>query len=271
MLLRFKKSIAGYTAAVCAALCLYGCNKLPDGVLDKNEMVDLLVDIHKGESVVELQRGIYYNDSLKKVMKQSILLKHGVTQAQLDTSFVWYGNHIEDYLEVYDEVISRLEGELKEVQVSGMATPVFAEGDSTNVWPMSSTYKIADGDFYRNIIFEINPDENWKNGDNYQLQFKAVNSRQHVPNVKAVVYAEYDNGRVEFRPSSSLNNNWLKVRLVTDSMKMPQKVFGSISYELEPGENVYLDSISLVRTRNRRETYYERNGQRAFTLPKIDD
>lgn len=270
-MLRLKRSIIKCVTAGCAALSLYGCNKLPEGVLNKNEMIDLLVDIHKGESVVELQRGVYYNDSLKKMLKQSILLKHGVSQAQLDTSFVWYGNHIEDYIDVYEKVISRLEDELKVVQGNRMSTPVFAEGDSTNIWPMSSTFKLADGDIYRNINFEILPDDTWKNGDNYQLQFKVINSRQPSPNIKAVVYAGYDNGRVEFRPSASLNNNWLKVRLVTDSTKMPERVFGYIYYELETGENIYLDSISLVRTRNRVDTYYERNGQRAFTLPKIDE
>lgn len=269
-MLRLNGPIFKCVMAGCAALTIQGCNKLPEGVLDKDEMVDLLVDIHKGESVVELQRGVYSNDSLRKVLKQSILRKHGVTQAQLDTSFVWYGNHVEDYISIYDDVIVRLEDELKNAQGSSVVTPVFAEGDSTNIWPMSPTFRIADGDVYRNINFEITPDENWKPGDNYQLQLKVINSRQPMPGVKAVVYAEYDNGRVEFRLSSSISNDWLRVRLVTDSTKLPTSVFGTISYVIEPGENIYLDSISLVRTRNRRDTYYERNGQRAFTLPKSE-
>lgn len=248
----------------CIVIFMISCKKLPEGVLGEKEMVDLLVDIHKGESVIDFQRGIYYNDSLKKTLKQSILLKHGVTQSQLDTSFVWYGNHIEDYIKIYDEVITRLENELTEVKGNNMSTPVFAEGDSINVWPLSSTYKFTDRDLITNLLFELQPDNTWQNGDNYQMQFKVVNSRQSNPEVRAFVYAKYDNGRVEFRPSSTSYNNWIKVRLVTDSTKMPVKIYGAISYQPQNGENIYIDSISLVRTRNRRDTYYERNGQRSF-------
>lgn len=249
------------------ALCASGCTKLPEGVLGKDEMVDLLVDIHKGEGVVDLQRGAYYNDSLKKVVKQSILLKHGVTQARLDTSFVWYGNHIEDYLMIYDEVIKELEDELKNAKGSKLKAPVFAEGDSIDVWQLSHTYKMSHNDKLQNIVFDLSKDDTWEMGDNYLLRFKLLNSRNGAPRVKAVVYASYDDGRIEFRQSSAAANDWVRVRLVTDSTMFPTTVFGSITYNPEAGDCVYIDSVSLVRTRNRKETYFERNGQRTIALP----
>ncbi len=247
-----------------------GCTKLPDGVLDKKEMAALLADIHKGESVVEMQRGVYSGDSMKKVVKQSILLKHGVTQAQLDTSFVWYGNHIEDYLSIYEDVIKQLEEEQKTVKGSKNQSPVFSEGDSIDIWPLSRTYKLSDSNILQNINFAMERDSTWKNGDNYILQFKLVNNRQQVPQARAVIYAVYADGRVEFRPSSTLNN-WVKVRLVTDSTVQPVSLAGSISYQFEPKENVYIDSVSLVRTRNRKDTYFERNGQRTIVFPKATE
>lgn len=250
---------------------MMGCTKLPEEVLDKKEMSSLLVDIHKGESVVEMQRGVFSTDSMKKVIKQSILMKHGVTQAQLDTSFVWYGNHIEDYLEIYEDVISRLEEEQLTVKGNRLQSPVFAEGDSIDIWPLSNTYKLSVSEELQNVTFEMKCDSTWKNGDNYILQFKLINNRQQVANAKAIIYAEYENGRVEFRPSSAINNDWVKVRLVTDSTMQPLSVYGAIMYEYSPNENVYLDSVSLVRTRNRKETYFERNGQRTILLkPKAE-
>lgn len=251
------------------ALCVVGCTQLPDEVLDKDDMVDLLVDIHKGESVVDIQRGAYSNDSLKKVVKQSILLKHGVTQAQLDSSFVWYGNHIEDYLKIYDEVIKVLEDELKQSKGSTRNAPVFAEGDSIDVWPMSRTYKLSHGDLVRNIVFDMPKDDTWEKGDNYLLQFKLLNNRNNAPGIKAVVYAAYDDGRIELRPSSTVTNGWVRVRLVTDSTRYPSSVFGAITYSPDDGGSVYLDSVSLVRTRNRKDTYFERNGQRTISIKDI--
>lgn len=255
----------------CIAFCSISCSKLPDNVLNKKDMTTLLVDIHKGESVVELQRGYFSSDSMKKMVKQSILQKHGVSQAQLDTSFVWYGNHIEDYIEIYDEVIANLEEDLKSVKGRKGASPIFAEGDSIDIWPLSHTYKLSSQDSLQNIVFKIDKDSTWKHGDNYTLQFKLMNSRQNIPLIKAILFADYADGRVEFRPTSSVSRNWLKVRLVTDSLAKPDVVYGSISYQFEPGEVVYLDSISLVRTRNRKETYNERHGQRTYRFNKTED
>lgn len=270
-MLRVKGLIKRSILIASIAFCSVGCNKLPDDVLDKKEMTALLVDIHKGESVVEMQRGYFPTDSMKKMVKQSVLLKHGVSQAQLDTSFVWYGNHIEDYIEIYDDVIANLEEELKSVKGRKGASPIFAEGDSIDIWPMSHTYKLAAQDSLHNIVFKIEKDSTWKHGDNYMLQFKLMNSRQNVPQIKAVIYADYDDGRVEFRPTSSVSHDWLKVRLVTDSLVKPSVVYGSISYQFEPGEVVYLDSISLVRTRNRKETYNERHAQRTYRFKQTEE
>lgn len=259
------KSILKATACA-TVLMTVGCNRLPEGILGKDEMVDLLVDIHKGESVVEMQRGIYRNDSLKKRVKQSILLRHGVTQAQLDTSFAYYGHHIEDYIEIYDKVIDNLETEVKDLKGYRGQTPIFAEGDSVDIWQLPRLYKISYADDARNIIFDIPRDSTWRKGDNYTLQLKILNSRQPQPSAKATLYAVYDTVKVELRPSTTVTNGHIKVRLVTDSTMLPDMVYGNITYDLLPGENIYIDSLSLVRTRNRKEHYYERNSQRTIKL-----
>lgn len=265
-MLHIKDILLRVLLTACVLVVAASCHKLPEGVLDKKQMVSLLTDIHKGESVVEMQRGIYASDSMKKAVKQSILLKHGVTQAQLDTSFVYYGNHIEDYIAIYDDVIKTLEEEMKTATGRKVSAPVFADGDSVNVWPLSPVYKLSANDDLRNIVFEIPKDDNWKSGDNYSLQFKILNSRQSVPQFKATLYAKYNNGKIELRPGGSVVNGWMKVRLVTDSTLSASSVYGVISFSLEEGENVYLDSISLVRLRNRSERYYERNSQRTYNF-----
>ena len=56
-----------------------GCNPAPDGVLSPDDMARLLADIHIGESVSETERRVFNNDSILRVLKQSILQKHGMT------------------------------------------------------------------------------------------------------------------------------------------------------------------------------------------------
>ena len=84
-------------------------------VLGKKEMASLLTDVHKGESLIEINHNQFSSDSMRRVMKQSVLDAHGVTQQQWDSSLSYYGRNIEQYIELYDIVIAGLEQELKNV------------------------------------------------------------------------------------------------------------------------------------------------------------
>ena len=80
---------------------LVACSSTPDYVLSEDDMAALLVDIHKGESYVDMHYNVYSDsrsDSLRKVLRQSILRKHNVSQELFDTSLVWYGHHIDTYI-----------------------------------------------------------------------------------------------------------------------------------------------------------------------------
>ena len=99
-------------------LVLIACNSTPGYVIGEDDMVSLLVDVHKGEAYVEMNSGSFYSDSLKKTFRQTIFMRHNVTQEQFDTSLMWYGHHIDQYKKVYDRVIERLEDEEKEIRLA---------------------------------------------------------------------------------------------------------------------------------------------------------
>lgn len=238
------------------AIGFVSCSDRPEYVLDKKEMTALLIDVHKGESVIENQRTRYSTDSMKKVMKQSVYANHGVTAAQVDSSLIWYGNHIEDYIEIYDKVIAGLEEELD----ARGEVPIFAEGDSVNVWSGSHSYRLDGTIPVRSITFSIDNDVNFIPGDNYQLNFKIVNNRYPVM-FKSGIYAEYIDGDMEYRHGSANYNGWQHIRLVTDSAKTVSRIFGSLRFNVGDDEIIYVDSVSLIRTRLREDTY-QRGSQR---------
>lgn len=245
------------------AIVAVACEELPEGILDQKQMTDLLVDIHKGESVAEMQRSIYGTDSMRKTLKQSILLAHNVTQEQLDSSFVWYGNHVEEYVEVYDAVILRLEEEKEQCRQAGLAAPVFAVGDSIDVWAGTHTYRLTADLGTSSIPFLIEPDENWEPGDNYTLQYKVINSRQSAPKINANIAVDYSDNVSEYRLTPTPTQGWNKVRLVLDSTRTATAIYGRIWFDLDSLDYIYLDSVSLVRTRCQRNTYRQRAGQRS--------
>lgn len=239
------------------------CRKTPNDVIPQEEMAQLLADIHKGEGVVETHRSGFRTDSMKSVLKQSIYAKHGVTAEQVDTSFVWYGHHIKEYMEVYTRVIEILEEEMDRTSALANADSQMAvSGDSADAWQWSKTYEITRMSPSRLITFALTPDENWEHGDVYSWAMKVSNNRSLIGSQMAV---EYDDGSVEWIDKNISEDGWNRLELVLDSTKTATSVFGMLTFEPTEKERVFLDSVALVRTRVNRYNYGRRSSQKKIT------
>ena len=72
-------------------------------------MTELLVDIHTTEGVMQVAGYNYGHDNEVKAIYAKVLEKHGVTQAQFDSSIVWYTDHPQYFQRVYPKVIKQLQ------------------------------------------------------------------------------------------------------------------------------------------------------------------
>ena len=106
-------------------LLLVACKSQPDYVIEEDRMVDILVDIHKTEAVINLNYSQFPTDEKKRIVREAVYMRHNTTKADFDTSLVWYGNHLDVYMNVYDRVIEKLkkeDAELKELIDKSKAT-----------------------------------------------------------------------------------------------------------------------------------------------------
>lgn len=258
-----------YITAVVAALSVTvcACSPTPDHVIPPDRMAPLIADIYKGESVIEFNRATYNNDSMKKVMKQSVFARHGVTSEQVDTSFVWYGHHVEEYIKVYDRVIEILENDLdkaRALDTSGSLQMAVA-GDSVDTWQSARHYKFNTLSPAEYISFAIDRDDTWEKGDSYLWQFKLLNGRSKVT---AMLGVDYENGPTEFTTNTSDDDGWTKIRLTVDSTRTPSRLYGYLRVNTAPDENMYIDSVSLIRTRVNPLEYSRRYKLKKFNYGK---
>lgn len=251
--------IKSATALVLPALLAASCSRIPDYVIQPDPMADLLVDIYKSESVIEMQRSRFYSDSLKTLLRQTIYHNHNVTRDMVDTSYVWYGQHIEEYLKVHDKAIAMLEKELAEETGKKI---IFAEGDSIDVWPMRHNLRVTPQSPSHLFRFNIPIDENTSIGDNYNLRFKPLPSPFPI-RVFTAIFADYDDGTIEYKYAETNTDGWSDVRFVCDSTKNINSVYGYLYLPQTSDELlIAIDSISLVRTRLQPANYSYRYGQR---------
>lgn len=245
-----------------AAMLTGACSKTPGNVLPPEEMSKLIADVYRGESVIEFNHAKYSSDSMKKVVKQSVLMAHNVDEAKFDSSMVWYGRHIEEYIKVCDRAVEMLEAEAEAIpdDPQGM-NQLLVAGDSAQVWPMSNFYHITSATPTRYITFRLTPDDNWEKGDEYALAFKLINIRSDV---KSLLATDYTDGRSEYLSTTQTEDGWSRITLRLDTARTAKAVYGFIEFDPTTGEHIYVDSISLVRTRINSKVYRSRNRQKIF-------
>ncbi len=236
-----------FVSFIVTMLILAACNGVPDGVLDKDEMASLLADIHKGESAIDVNYSQFDSDSMKRVVRQSVYRAHNVTQAEVDSSYSYYGHHIEDYLEVYDKVIAQLESDLENSNaVIMLDSQIAISGDSVDTWTGARRVWFDRLSPSKALTFELKHDKNWKSGDIYKWSFKTINQRNDL-NVRLLV--DYDNGMTEYIDAHSNGDGWVSASIKIDPELTPKRVYGYADFNNVEQSRIFLDSISLIRMR----------------------
>ena len=96
---------------VCVLLAVVGCR--PRGVLSNHEMREVLYDLHRADGAIQVAGYNYSHDQEVAGYYKNVLDKHGITQAQFDSSLVWYTDNPQIFNKIYPKVIERLEADLE--------------------------------------------------------------------------------------------------------------------------------------------------------------
>lgn len=255
-----QKSLA--VVAVVSAMATAACTHVPSGVISPDDMASLLADIHTAESVVEMNYSEYASDSARKALRQAVLAKHGVDRATFDTSLVWYGSHLKEYREIYDETEKILQKRIdKSDAVASAATQVYVSGDSVDVWSRSRRYIYMPGASTNVLTFNIKADSNSKNGDSYTWRGKFMNNSFGG---YWSVAASYSDGSTDILQGQFGGDGWQSITFYTDSTRVLRNIYGTLEI-LRPAEgSLYLDSLQLIRKRVDPYTYVQRYRQRHY-------
>jgi hypothetical protein len=88
------------------AVFFTGCR--PRGILHSWEMREVLVDMHKTDAMLQLAGYRYSDDEARRIYYAQVMEKHDITQAQFDSSLVWYTAHPQLFDKIYPKVIAEI-------------------------------------------------------------------------------------------------------------------------------------------------------------------
>ena len=257
------------------------CIDRPDIVLDEEQMIDLLVDVHRAEGLLEMQQqqGAGFGSDLDTYQKEviaAVLQKHGVSRSRYDSSLMWYAQHLKLLTRVYGHVDERLkeEHEMWGLQVTETRDFVGSmAGDSVDLWTLRD-HLILDSRRYSDILFwEIPSDSNFVDGDTLRWRFII---RQLLPGQKvlaSISLTKYEPTEEEqrrqgkkkqneplgapigFDAKTIMQNGECQLIARADSLQPFRSVILGLVLMSDSNKAapVFVDSISLLRTHLKNE------------------
>lgn len=157
---------------------------VPEGYLQPDELEELLYDIHLAKNLARdadtdrmRTSPSSYSDSTSTEREYFLaaLKKHGVDEAQFDSTMVYYYGHSEDFLKIYNRVAERLKSDAARYGAStadlGMGEIMAQSGDTTDVWRQARNYIFLPAPPYNRMDFDVEADTLFHRGDTYMLCF----------------------------------------------------------------------------------------------------
>jgi len=228
--------------------------KRPDGVIAESQMEELLYDYHLARSMGE---NLPVSDNYKKALYiQSVFQKYDVTQAEFDSSMVWYTRHTDILAKIYEKINDRLKEEQASINhmvaIRDKKSPVSQPGDSVELWFMEQVSCLTNAQDNNKISFVIPTDVNSQDRD--ALVWKASffypsKAGKAMPETYMAMQMIYRNDSVITSSRKITRSGEQEIRLQSDTLGALREVRGYIYFEGGKDDYVLVHNISMKRYR----------------------
>jgi hypothetical protein len=228
--------------------------KRPDGVIAESQMEELLYDYHLARSMGE---NLPVSDNYKKALYiQSVFQKYDVTQAEFDSSMVWYTRHTDILAKIYEKINDRLKEEQASINhmvaIRDKKSPVSQPGDSVELWFMEQVSCLTNAQDNNKISFVIPADVNSQDRD--ALVWKASffypsKAGKAMPETYMAMQMIYRNDSLITSSRKITRSGEQEIRLQSDTLGALREVRGYIYFEGGKDDYVLVHNISMKRYR----------------------
>lgn len=230
--------------------------KIPDDIIQPDAMQDLLYDYHLAST---MSSSLPYTESYQKdAYFDYVFQKHHVTEAEFDSSMVWYTRHAEELATIYRSLQERLEREEKQMkeQVAKRDNQidVSMSGDTVDVWQDRTLYWLSTSSLTNKVVFDLKTDTTFKPQDAMELQadFHFIPSKATSGKAVMALNFYFDNDSVQGLTRIVTRPGKQRLYLRPDSAFTIQSISGFIYYSNNehPDASLLVDDIRLTRYHN---------------------
>lgn len=250
-------------ARLCMALAVLfsmqfaACRKeIPEGVLPEDRMVEILYDYHIAKYMGDQ---LPYGEKYKKVYYlEDVFASNGITEAEFDSSMVWYSRNTDKIVKIYEQVDKRLDEEIEGVkkQLAQHDNKLLnlRSGDSTSIWNGRMLYLLSSTPSGALLKFDQNVDTTFHKGDSvlWTARLFFASPADSCRKAVASLTVNYKNDSTATHTAVYAVSDTLDIRAVTDSVQELNSLMFSIyleSSDREGRDKVAVEGMDIVRRR----------------------
>lgn len=167
-----------YILQTLVAMLLLACKPtVPSQYIQPAELEEVLYDYHLADAMADESHNGEDRKYNKQLYRQAALKKHGITQAELDSSLVYYTRHSDRLHSIYENLVKRFSDEALALGASANDINQYgsltAAGDTANVWTGVKSAILTAEAPYNVMTFSITADTTYHKGDRIMLNFNS--------------------------------------------------------------------------------------------------
>lgn len=166
-----------YLTMICFWICiLWGCKPgVPSEFIQPDDLEDILYDYHVADGMA-FADGDYSQLSYRRtIYREAALRKHGLTEAEFDSSLVYYYRHADLLHDIYANLEKRLNNEAIALGATANELSQFggmtSQGDTATVWRNESALMLMPQAPFNIVSFDVKADTAYHAGDKIILNF----------------------------------------------------------------------------------------------------
>lgn len=256
--LRRGMCLAALSGGMFFASCMV---EVPSDVIQPEEMESLLYDYHLMQALAgELSPNEKYK---RKQYEQYVFDKHGVSEAEMDSSLVWYMRHPKELEAIYKNLSQRMSDEraaLEElVRPADRINRMTEAGDTVDIWDDYRLSRLSVHPLSDKLSFVIPADSNFHSFDTFEWKLDAryLGDTLRARAVMAMTLV-LDKDTIGVSREIASSGECL-LTLGCDSAYLPKEISGFIHYypvkdtvtsdtlSLHPFRELLLSGITLTR------------------------
>ena len=214
-------------------------------------MRTVLYDMQVAEALVETKNESFVTSDARQAVYDAVFAKHNITQAEYDSSLIWYGKHIDLYMNLYTLVLRDVN---KSIELLGDIKPDPLSGDvsakdSIDIWIFNRSFSFKPDRVFNTLSFDIAPKIPYSSGSSYVLGISVWGIPPDLKHKPKIHISAIQADTIISVNKEIPGDGYYEAVIKTVATKQVKQVYGYITVNNADAlyHRIYLDDINLMK------------------------